>query len=74
MPTYYFHLRGDGHEIPDLTGQALPDEGAARAEAERLAADLVETARLTGAPAPDGIIELLDPDLRPLMAIPLRSA
>ena len=74
MPVYYFHLRGDGHELADLSGQTLADEAAARAEAERLAAELLETARIAGRPPPDEILEVLDPDLRPLIAIPLRQA
>ena len=74
MPVYYFHLRGDGHELADLTGRALADDAAARAEAERLVAELVETARIAGRAPPDEIVEVLDPDLRPLIAIPLRDA
>ena len=74
MPVYYFHLRGDGHELPDLSGQTLADEAAARAEAERLVAELIETARIAGNAPPDEIVEVLDPDLRPLIAIPLREA
>ena len=73
MPVYYFHLRGDGHELADLSGQTLADEAAARAEAERLAAELVETARIAGRLPPDEIVEVLDSDLRPLIAIPLRE-
>ena len=74
MPTFYFHLRGEGYDVPDLAGQSYPDENAARAEAERLAAELVEQARLAGTPPADAIIELVDSDLRPVLALPLREA
>ena len=74
MPVYYFHLRGDGHELADLTGQTLADEGAARAEAERLVAELIETARIAGRVPSNAIVEVLDANLRPLIAIPLREA
>jgi hypothetical protein len=74
MPIYYFNLRGDGHELPDLAGRMLSDEAAARAEAEKLVAELIETARMSGNAPPDEIVEVLDPDLRPLIAIPLREA
>jgi hypothetical protein len=73
MPIYYFQLRGDGYELPDLTGRALADEAAARAEAETLVAELIETARLTGEAPSAEVVEVLDPDLRPLVAIPLRK-
>ena len=43
MPTYYFNLRGEDFELPDLAGKSLSDDAAARAEAERLAAELVES-------------------------------
>lgn len=71
MPTYYFHLRGDGYEVPDLAGRAFDDDHAARAEAERLAAELVETALVAGEPPPAAIVEVDDEELRPLLAIPL---
>jgi uncharacterized protein with GYD domain len=73
MPTYYFHLRGEGYEVPDLAGQALADDHAARAEAERLAAELIETALVTGARPAAAIVEVDDEELRPLLAIPLSN-
>lgn len=73
MPTYYFHLRGEGFEVPDLAGRECADDESARAEAERLAAELIESALLSGeAPAP-AIVEVADEELRPLMAIPLHA-
>jgi hypothetical protein len=74
MPTYYFTLRGDKFELPDLAGKSLPDDAAARAEAERLAAELVETALVAGALPPDAIVEVDDEEMRPVLALPLNSA
>ncbi|HEX6377264.1 MAG TPA: hypothetical protein VFZ91_16255 [Allosphingosinicella sp.] len=71
MPTYYFILRGETFELPDLTGKSLADDEAARAEAERLAAELVETARVAGALPPDAVIEVDDEEMRPVLALPL---
>ena len=74
MPTYYFTLRGEGFELPDLAGKALPDDAAARAEAERLAAELVENALITGATPPDAVLEVDDEEMRPVLALPLNAA
>ena len=74
MPTYYFILRGEGFELPDLAGKSLPDAAAARAEAERLAAELVETAFAAGALPPDAVIEVDDEEMRPVLALPLNGS
>ncbi len=71
MPTYYFNLRGERFERPDLAGKTLPDDAAARAEAERLAAELAETALVAGTVPPDAVIEVDDEEMRPLLALPL---
>jgi hypothetical protein len=71
MPTYYFNLRGENFELPDLAGQTLSDASAARAEAERLAAELVESALMSGAVPPDAVIEVDDEQMRPVLALPL---
>ena len=71
MPTYYFHLRGSDYEVPDLAGRECCDDVAARAEAERLAAELVETALVAGERPPSATIEVADEDLRPVLALPL---
>jgi hypothetical protein len=71
MPTYFFNVRGDGIDIPDLTGRVCDDDATARAEAERLAAELAETARAAGAPPPDAAVEVDDESLRPLLVLPL---
>ena len=74
MPTYYFSLRGADFELPDLAGKSLSDDAAARAEAERLAAELVETALASGTVPPDAVVEVDDEQMRPLLALPLNPA
>jgi len=74
MPTYYFNLRGDDFELPDLAGKRLSDDRAARAEAERLAAELVESALISGAVPPDAVVEVDDEQMRPILALPLNPA
>lgn len=74
MPTYYFTLRSESFELPDFAGKSLPDDEAARAEAERLAAELVETALIAGTLPPDAVVEVDDEELRPVLALPLNSA
>ena len=70
MPTYYFNLRGPDFEVPDLAGKSLADDGAARVEAERLAAELIESATISGNPPPDAVIEVDDEQMRPVLALP----
>jgi hypothetical protein len=40
MPQYFFHLEGGPKGGTDKRGQVLPDDGAARREAEAIAAAL----------------------------------
>jgi hypothetical protein len=74
MPTYYFNLRGENFELPDLAGKRLSDDAAARKEAERLAAELVESALISGTLPPDAIVEVDDEQMRPVLALPLNPA
>lgn len=74
MPTYYFNLRGPDFELPDLAGKSLSDDGEARAEAERLAAELVESALTSGHLPPDAVVEVDDEQMRPVLALPLNPA
>ncbi|HEX8448833.1 MAG TPA: hypothetical protein VF652_04515 [Allosphingosinicella sp.] len=71
LPTYYFNLRGPDFELPDLAGKSLSDDSEARAEAERLAAELIESASISGNPPPDAVIEVDDEQMRPVLALPL---
>ncbi len=74
MPVFYFNVRGERFEAPDLAGRECSSVEAARAEAERLAAELVETALVAGALPPDATIEVDDEELRPVLALPLNEA
>jgi hypothetical protein len=74
MPMYYFNLRGENFELPDLAGKSLSDDSAAREEAERLAAELVESALVSGTVPPDAVVEVDDEDMRPVLALPLNPA
>ena len=74
MPTYYFTLRGADFELPDLAGKSLSDDAAARAEAERLAAELVESALVAGTSPPNAVVEVDDEQMRPVLALPLSAA
>jgi len=74
MPTYYFTLRGENFELPDLAGKSLSDDAAARAEAERLAAELIESALVAGTLPPDAVVEVDDEQMRPVLALPLNPA
>jgi hypothetical protein len=73
MPTYYFNLRGESFDLADLAGKTLPDDEAARAEAERLAAELVESALVAGTLPPDAVVEVDDEEMRPVLALPLNA-
>ena len=71
MPLFYFNVRGERFEVPDLAGRELSDTEAARAEAERLAAELVETALVSGEVPPNAVVEVDDAEMRPVAALPL---
>jgi hypothetical protein len=73
MPAYYFHVRGEDFDLPDLTGRQCASPEAARAEAERMAAELLETALLSGQLPPDAVIEVDDESQRPLLALPVQT-
>lgn len=71
MPIFYFHLRGDDYEVPDLAGRKCAHDGIARREAEALAVELIEAARAAGDPPPTGTIEVVDEEMRPILTLPL---
>ena len=74
MPIYYFHVRGEGVDVPDIAGRLCADAAAARREAERMADDLVATALAAGTQPLDAVIEVDDEEQRPVLALPLREA
>jgi hypothetical protein len=55
MPLYYLHIRTRGKLEVDPDGIEVPDLGAARAEARRVARELVEEVPDLG---PDAVIEI----------------
>jgi hypothetical protein len=71
VPIYYFNVRGEGFEVPDIAGRLCADLAAAREEAERMAEDLVATALAAGALPLDAVIEVDDEEQRPVLALPL---
>lgn len=71
MPIFYFNVRGEDIEQPDLTGREFADEAAARAEAERIAAELADAATAAGRGLPEATVEVDDEEMRPLLALPL---
>lgn len=73
MPVFYFNIRGEGYEVPDLAGRECADAEAARLEAERLAAELVETALVAGEHPPNATVEVDDEEMRPVLALPLNQ-
>lgn len=73
MPAYFFHVRGANFDTPDLIGRECDGPEAARSEAERMAAELLESALLAGNPPPDAIIEVDDEMQRPILALPIAT-
>ena len=73
VPIYYFNVRGDGFDVPDIAGRLCADPTAARREAELMAADLIGTALAAGELPLDAVIEVDDEEQRPVLALPLRE-
>ena len=71
MPAYFFHVRGANFDTPDLIGRDCDGPEAARLEAERMVAELLESALLAGSPPPDAVIEVDDESQRPILALPV---
>ena len=73
MPRYYFNVHGETFAAPDLIGRKLPDDEAARAEAELLARE-VATSEHAESPFPDRPwVEVVDEDQRPVLLLPVES-
>ena len=70
MPRYYFHIRGGPNAAEDLLGTDLPDNRAARAEAERRARDLSAEKTVEGEPPTEARLEVEDEERRPLFTLP----
>jgi hypothetical protein len=71
MPRYYIDVRSHFATNEDPDGIDLPDIAAAKAEALRVGAKLFETcAGLTPSYSSAIVIEVVDEDLCPVLAIP----
>jgi len=71
MPRYFFNFEGDGTAAPDLVGQELFNDEAAKAEAERLAADVRLQPSVEGARAAFDWVEVIDEFQRAVVRLPL---
>ena len=71
MPRYYIDVRSHFATNEDPDGVELPDIAAAKAEALRIGAKLLEDwARLPPAYSDAIVIEIVDEDFHPVLAIP----
>jgi hypothetical protein len=71
MPRYYIDIRSHFATNEDTDGIELPDIAAARAEALKIGARLLEDwALLPSAYSSAIVIEIVDEDLNPVLAIP----
>ncbi len=71
MPRYYIDVRSHFGRNEDLDGIDLPDIAAARTEALRLGDSLLEgCAGLSPDYSSQIVIEVVDEELRPILAIP----
>jgi hypothetical protein len=71
MPRYYIDVRSHFATNEDPDGVELPDIAAAQAEALKMGAKLLEDgASLPSAYSGAIVIEILDEDLHPVLAIP----
>jgi hypothetical protein len=71
MPRYYLDVRSHFAANEDPDGVELPDIAAAKAEALKLGAELLDDwARLPSRYLSAIVIEIVDEDLNPVLAIP----
>jgi hypothetical protein len=71
MPRYFIDVRSHFATNEDLDGIELPDIAAAKAEALKVGAKLLENwAGATPSYSNAIVIEVIDEDLRPVLAIP----
>jgi hypothetical protein len=71
MPRYYIDVRSHFATNEDPDGVELPDIAAAKAEALKLGAELLDDwARLPSTYLSAIVIEIVDEDLDPVLAIP----
>jgi hypothetical protein len=68
---YFFNFEGDGTSAPDLIGQELVDDEAAKAEAERLAADVRISPTVEGGQPAFEWVEVIDEYQRAVARLPV---
>ena len=74
MPLFYFNVDGGSFHWTDVVGKPCRDVAAARAEARRLAAEMVASSLLSGKIPHEAVIEVEAQELRPVLEMPLRHA
>ena len=74
MPLFYFNVDGGTYHWTDVVGKSCRDVNDARAEARRLAGEMVSTSLLAGRLPDDAVIEVEDQNLRPVLEMRLRHA
>jgi hypothetical protein len=73
MPRYFFHICDDKGAIPDTEGLLLPNQEAAKREAEHSVRDLVAADIRYGRPVDDGRIEVMSDDGDLIAVYPFRD-
>ena len=74
MPLFYFNVDGGTYHWTDVVGKSCRDISAARAEARRIAGEMVASCLLAGRVPDDATIEVEDHNLRPVLEMKLRHA
>ena len=70
MPHYFFHIRAEGHLIPDEEGLILPDLAGARQEAVCSIRDLMADAGFEVGVSWDEKIEVADASGATVLSVP----
>ena len=71
MPRYFFNVHCETFDTPDLVGRPLPNDDAARAEAERFRRDVLTSGLGPPLFLEKPWIEVVDEEQRPVMLLPL---
>jgi hypothetical protein len=74
MPRYFFNFEGENSAAPDLVGQVLSNDEAAKAQAEKLAADIATTSVIAGDLPSFDWVEIIDEHERAVARLPVTRA
>ena len=74
MPRYFFNFESGGSAQADLVGRDLPDDGAAKTEAAKLAADIGMSDALEGKWPSYEWVEVVDEEERAVARLPVANA